>query len=82
MLLSGAAASLPAAAGFGSAVKHGIKLSPDRRRAMAREAVAIFEACGSRARALEAIEDRFDVSTPTARNLLNYGRWLDREDKA
>lgn len=49
----------------------------DKRPAMALRALELFRAADSRARGLEAVEDEFDVSNPTARNLVSYGRWLE-----
>ena len=42
----------------------------------ARRALDIFERMGSRAAGLSAVEEEFDVSSPTARNLVGRGRFL------
>lgn len=57
-------------------MKHGQTIPANKRHAMARRALELFEKAGSRARGLEAIEDEFDVSNPTARNLVAFGRRL------
>lgn len=58
-------------------MNNGQHIPKDRRDAWAREAFQLFQLCGGvRARALEAIEDQFGVSNPTARNLLGRGRAL------
>lgn len=43
---------------------------------MAKRALELFEAAETRIEGLFAIEIEFDVSTPTARNLVSYGRHL------
>jgi hypothetical protein len=57
-------------------MKHGVRIPKEKRAAMAERALCIFEGSVSRAFALTTIEDEFDVSSPTARNLINYGRYL------
>lgn len=53
-------------------MKHGIKIPKDERPAMAMRALAIYEATGN----LVDVEFEFDVSNPTARNLVSFGRFL------
>lgn len=58
-------------------MRRGQTIPQPRRDEIARAAFRIFESTGCcRARALEEIADRFDVSQPTARNLLGRGRTL------
>jgi hypothetical protein len=59
-------------------MKHGHAIPKDKRPAMARRALEIFQASSSRAEALLTIQVEFDVSEPTARNLVSFGRWLQR----
>lgn len=57
-------------------MKHGHAIPKDKRPAMALRAFELFERAGSRAAGLAAVEDEFDVSNPTARNLVAYGRQM------
>lgn len=57
-------------------MEHGVHIPATKRDAMAREALRIFDAAHSRIEGLFDVEIRFDVSTPTARNLVNRGRYL------
>lgn len=57
-------------------MKHGIHIPKDRRPAMAKRALELLEAAPSKTEGLFSIEIEFDVSTPTARNLASYGRYL------
>jgi hypothetical protein len=47
---------------------------------MARRALVLFAKAANRAEGLAAVEGAFDVSTPTARNLVSYGNFLARQD--
>lgn len=58
-------------------MKHGHHIPPDKRPAMARRALKIMESAPSYSEGLRWIEAEFDVSNPTARNLIGYGRFLE-----
>ena len=60
-------------------MKHGHHLPADKRDDMARHALSLFEQAGSRTLGLAAVENFFDVSNPTARNLVGRGRYLREE---
>jgi DNA-binding transcriptional regulator LsrR (DeoR family) len=51
---------------------HGVKLPPDKRAELARRAWAMFNAGKTR----REIEAELDLSLPTVRNLINFGRHL------
>lgn len=57
-------------------MKHGHAIPKDKRPAMARRALQIFRRFEVKAEGLRAVADEFDVSEPTARNLVSYGRFL------
>lgn len=57
-------------------MKWGIHIPKDRRRVMAARALEIRLASKSENAALAVIEDEFDVSSATARNLVSYGKYL------
>jgi hypothetical protein len=57
-------------------MKHGHHIPKDKRPAMARRALELFEAQKKRNIGLAVVEEEFDVSEPTARNLVSYGRFL------
>jgi hypothetical protein len=57
-------------------MKHGVRLPRDKRDEMALRALAIFKEARNRSEALLIIETEFDVSNPTARNLISRGRYL------
>lgn len=62
-------------------MRHGVRIPEHLRDKMCRRAVQIWrEKDGVRARTLEAICDEFDVSDPTARNLLACGHRLEALD--
>ncbi len=63
-------------------MKHGIRLPPEKRPAMALRALQIFDKARTRADALAMIAAEFDVSEPTARNLVGFGRYLKANAKA
>jgi hypothetical protein len=47
---------------------------------MAARALTIYRAAKSRTAALLDIQAEFDISEPTARNLVNYGGYLERQE--
>lgn len=57
-------------------MEHGVRIPARKRDTMAREALRIFEAAKTRIEGLCRVEIQFDVSTPTARNLVSRGRFL------
>ena len=57
-------------------MKHGVHLPKDRRDDMARRAFVIASEAETYRAALLIVEVEFDVSTPTARNLISRGRFL------
>lgn len=57
-------------------MKLGMKIPRDRRDGMARKAFEIFNICESAEEAHRTIGKLFDVSRPTAINLLGRGRYL------
>ena len=68
-------------------MKHGIHIPAATRDAFARAAAELAEKACSRAEAIALVQQRFDVSAPTARNLISRGNYLaaqssPRETKA
>lgn len=57
-------------------MKHGIHIPAADRDHIALRALEISRTSASRAEALRKIASEFDVSEPTARNLIGRGRWL------
>lgn len=57
-------------------MKHGQHIDPLQRPMMARRALELFEAEEKRSVGLAVVQDEFDVSESTARNLVSYGRFL------
>jgi hypothetical protein len=57
-------------------VKHGHHLPKDKRPAMARRALELFQAEKKRNIGLAVVQEEFNISEPTARNLVSYGRYL------
>jgi hypothetical protein len=57
-------------------MKHGVRIPRDRRDGMARRALEIADKAASHAAALAIVEVEFDVSRPTARNLISRGHYL------
>ena len=62
-------------------MKHGIRIPTADRDVMAIEARQIALAASSRAVGIAAVEDRFDIATPTARNLISRGNYLAAQIK-
>lgn len=60
-------------------MKHGHNIPKRKRPKMALHALEILRAAPTRADALREIEAKFSVSNPTARNLISYGHFLERE---
>lgn len=63
-------------------MKHGVRFPASTRDEIARLALELFERERERARGLDAVQEAFDVSEPTARNLVSHGRYLRRQEKA
>lgn len=59
-------------------MEHGHAIPKTKRPAMAVRALEIFEGFEVAAHGLVAVQAEFDVSNPTARNLVSYGRFLKR----
>lgn len=57
-------------------MKHGVQIPKEKRPDMARRALEIMAAARSPSAGLRSIEIEFDVSNPTARNLVSFGRFL------
>lgn len=57
---------------------HGKRFTKGERIKAAIRAREIAEQFTVRARAIEQVEDELDVSAPTARNLIAYGRYMAR----
>jgi hypothetical protein len=57
-------------------MKHGVRIPSQLRDSMARRALKLFEKEESRSKGLLAVQVKFDVSDPTARNLVSRGRFL------
>lgn len=57
-------------------MKWGHRIPKDKRPSMAMRALEISEKYSVMSHALAEVEDEFDVSNPTARNLVSYGRYL------
>ena len=47
-----------------------------QRDEAAKRALRLWDSIAVKARAIEAVEDEFDLSTPSARNLVNRGIYL------
>ncbi len=62
-------------------MKRGIHIPLNKRDQMARKALLIYEASPTRVEALRRIEAKFDVSTPTARNLIGMGLFLRQHEE-
>lgn len=60
-------------------MKHGHAIPKDKRPAMAVAALALFELERKRSIGLAVVQEAFDVSEPTARNLVSFGRYLRRQ---
>lgn len=57
--------------------RHGVRLDPDRRMILARKAFA-YSNQGYKRMDIAAL---LDVSEPTVRNLINYGRRLNEQEQ-
>lgn len=57
-------------------MKHGHSIPKEKRPAMAMRALEIAMSEKRMSVALAMIEDEFDVSNPTARNLVGHGKYL------